>query len=180
MGIKLRVVQAPRTWKENLKDFGSLESQWTLRVDHFFGGGDYVTSVQDMVRFVIQACSSSQDTIDELTISGHGSNRHFRIGADAISTSTIDSFKDELAKLIPHFSSPATVFVEACNAGLDKELMRRFSGALGGVSVVARQELQSAFWGPSGPPVIADPRGTYTVPAPASGVSPPSLPPPGS
>jgi hypothetical protein len=152
MGIKLRFVQAPASWSDTLSDLAKFDSRMTLRVDKWVGGGHYIKDVKDLVFQVINICSAKKAVIDQLNISGHGSNRHFRIGNDAITSQTLDGYSDELKKIVPHLNLKGLVVLEACHAGEAVRLMGLFSKVLGGIQVVGREGLQSPWTEPTGTP----------------------------
>ena len=158
MGFKIRFVQEPASWGATLTEITKIDSRMTLRVDKWLGGGNYVKNVKDFVFQVINECSVRNDVIDQLNISGHGSNAHFRIGNDAITGDSLVGFSDELRKIVPHLNPKGLVVLETCHAGEAGSLMGFFSQVLGGIKVVGREDTQNAWTGPEGTPyTVQDP-----------------------
>lgn len=150
MGFNTRYVQAPASWGDALKDLTRLPSHGTLRVDRLLSGGNYVADVLNLVYQIKLECAEKNDIIDELRISGHGSNAHFRIGSDAIMLETLPTFADELKKIAPLLNPRGVVILEHCHAGENIRLMGEFSKLLGGIVVTGREGTQDSITGPEG------------------------------
>jgi hypothetical protein len=150
MGFTTRFVQMPLSFMDSLKDITSFPSQSTLWADKVVGGGSYIRDVPDFVFQVLQECAQKKDVIDVLRISGHGSNKHFRIGASVIDSVRLPGFAGELKKIVPVLNPRGIVVIENCHAGETGLLLGEFSKVLGGIVVSGREGLQNPLQAPQG------------------------------
>jgi len=176
MTVQVTVVQDPGD--HLLSDIIQWDGNMPLWADKWLKSATPIKTVDDFVR-VCTDKKAAEGLIDYIQINGHGNGDGFRIGNDRIELSTIESFKGKLSLVAPLLSKNAAVEVCACEAGKAKELFRKFSQILGGVSIVGFLVGQQGGVGFVSPPIVVTPGGSYTTPAPASGgYSQPSPPPP--
>jgi hypothetical protein len=177
MAVEVRVVQDPG--EHYIMDFLTWNGNVPLWSDKWFKDSTPIKTVDDFVKICTET-RAAKGLIEFIQINGHGNEYGFRIGNDWIDIKSVETFKPKLALVAPMLSKSCGVELAACEAGKAVEVVRKFSQALGGVTVVGYLVTTNGGQSPVAPPVIISPGGKpFTSPAPASGgFSQPSGPPP--
>ncbi|UCD75115.1 MAG: DUF4347 domain-containing protein [Phycisphaerales bacterium] len=112
-------------------------------------GEKHVTHTQTMVKQILDL-TDSDNTVAALTIHGHGNQTGQYVGRDWLDIYTLPKYREELAKLTPHFEEDAIVTLGGCNVGHAEALLQRLSELWGGIAVRAGTAQQMAFPGIEG------------------------------
>lgn len=150
-----------------------------LLADEYLKGAKPVKSFDNMLWYLGSvSAQNDKKKIDFLTINGHGNSSGFRIGEDWIDLESIPKFRTQFSQLRVLLEPRGSIEIVACNSGQATELLRELSKELGGIGIIGYASNQPGGLAPQGPPVLADPKGTWSPAAPAPPTSPRTPPPP--
>lgn len=105
-----------------------------------------IKDIDDLLRRVVNACSTRGGRVKGMVIASHGNSAVFRIGENMVHKN--DERLWRLAVLRGLFTPNAVVVINACECGQDRELMQKVAMILGVTVIAYTGSINVYKWGP--------------------------------